>query len=609
MGNESSRNQLSGLVIDEKAFEVTDNWTLYSANYSSGSNPKVSVFIEASQHSSSLSPLHLFAKNLMLHRHPCILKYIASWTKSGKLYLATEDVRPLSHVINSLTSIQKCIGLYSILKALVFLHEQAKAAHLNVCKASIYVTSDGSWKLGGLEFLKRFQDLTLSYLQETKSKRYIYGIAPNEDDCAPQPPTIIDQYAFGVLADEILEEKSNDQVPALKEFKDTCINCLRSGEPSERPSLSQVLRHPFFTHEFITVHNFLSELAIKTQDQKTEFFKSLAADLKVFPENLIASQLGSLLLSRLVLLDSAAQACLLPHLLTPRSDEYPESLFSDSVFSKFIVPKLLSIFCVRDSQVRLILLKYFKLFCSSFTQQQLQLQILPELLLGIKDTSDELVCATLHALADLVPVLGSAVVIGGKRSRIFADGRPKLWKEPEKDHESSKKSLESDLVSSEIITELMLHERPSPDGGEDLIQESQNCNSNSSHLLQESNDDDNEQWIDWESPQEKESSVGVVEKPRIAKKDSIDEIKSLGIFVKPKEVKPDEIDALFQDMEPVISKTPVAVISENGSTNKFDVASIEDQVEDGWADDIDDWGAVSDDNFESISDKIQEPSS
>lgn len=45
----------------------------------------------------------------------------------------------------------------------------------------------------------------------------------------------------------------------------------------------------------------------------------------------------------------------------------------------------------------------------------------------------------------------------------------------------------------------MLHERPSPDGGEDLIQESQNCNSNSSHLLQESNDDDNEQWIDWES--------------------------------------------------------------------------------------------------------------
>lgn len=110
-------------------------------------------------------------------------------------------------------------------------------------------------------------------------------------------------------------------------------------------------------------------------------------------------------------------------------------------------------------------------------------------------------------------------------------------------------------------------------------------------------------------PQEKESSVGVVEKPRIAKKDSIDEIKSLGIFVKPKEVKPDEIDALFQDMEPVISKTPVAVISENGSSNKFDVASIEDQVEDGWADDIDDWGAVSDDNFESISDKIQEPSS
>lgn len=47
-----------------------------------------------------------------------------------------------------------------------------------------------------------------------------------------------------------------------------------------------------------------------------------------------------------------------------------------------------------------------------------------QLLLGVKDTNDVLVAKTLLCLADLVPILGSAVVIGGNRSKIFADGRP-----------------------------------------------------------------------------------------------------------------------------------------------------------------------------------------
>lgn len=45
--------------------------------------------------------------------------------------------------------------------------------------------------------------------------------------------------------------------------------------------------------------------------------------------------------------------------------------------------------------------------------------------MGIKDTNDTVVASTLRALALLVPILGASVVIGGKRARLFTDGRPK----------------------------------------------------------------------------------------------------------------------------------------------------------------------------------------
>ncbi|CAA9997182.1 unnamed protein product, partial [Nesidiocoris tenuis] len=60
--------------------------------------------------------------NLMLHRHPNILKYVASWNSGNHLFLATEEVTPLVNVISKQTPLQICIGLQCILKAIHFLH-------------------------------------------------------------------------------------------------------------------------------------------------------------------------------------------------------------------------------------------------------------------------------------------------------------------------------------------------------------------------------------------------------------------------------------------------------------------------------------------------------
>lgn len=82
-----------------------------------------------------------------------------------------------------------------------------------------------------------------------------------------------------------------------------------------------------------------------------------------------------------------------------------------SIFS--VAPKITQLFLVRDVQIRLILLDYFSAYINYFNSKEvLRDQILPQLLLGIKDTNDELVAATLKSLSELIPILGSSVVIG-----------------------------------------------------------------------------------------------------------------------------------------------------------------------------------------------------
>lgn len=154
----------------------------------------------------------------MLHRHPCILKYVSSWHKGSKFYLAVEDVKPLSHVLATQNTLQICIGLHSILKALGFLHNNAHASHNNVCTASIYVTKDGSWKLGGMEYLTKFEELSLDYLNKAKVHRYDKAIDPNEEAYMQQSDyyDFIDSYAFSILILEIFKKRSDGKNDSMQ---------------------------------------------------------------------------------------------------------------------------------------------------------------------------------------------------------------------------------------------------------------------------------------------------------------------------------------------------------------------------------------------------------
>ena len=95
------------------------------------------------------------------------------------------------------------------------------------------------------------------------------------------------------------------------------------------------------------------------------------------------------------------------------------------VYRREIVPKIGELFHSRENHVRVILLKYFQFFVELFPLEDIEEVILPEVLVGLQEKDDELVASTLRALAILVTLLGSDVVMGTTRSSVFSDSRPK----------------------------------------------------------------------------------------------------------------------------------------------------------------------------------------
>lgn len=273
----------------------------------------------------------------------------------------------------------------------------------------------------------------------------------------------------------------------------------------------------------------------------------------------------------------------------------------------------MQIFAVRDAQIRLILLEYFVDYMNFFSSDELTDLLLPQLLVGIKDTNDILVAATLRCLAELVPVLGSAVVVGRNRGKYFADGRPQgvshadtsvHWIEHRSitpvmnsvKYTSNSPLLDAADLShlSESYVSTTVNLVPMIDGGDDV--------KSSSEVLEL----DDENWSDWDGGEEGALPIQPLESTLNASpyiENSVMDVK--GLDIKTKRRQSEEID-FFKDMEPVIHRTSVLLIDENGERNgtttdeskqlknlensRFDIEINEcDADETGWGDDGNDW--------------------
>ncbi|GMT32824.1 hypothetical protein PFISCL1PPCAC_24121, partial [Pristionchus fissidentatus] len=396
-------------------------------------------------------------KSLRQLRHPCVLQYVDSQFLPTEARLFTERVQVLDLCIDTQSSIEIRAGLRSILEALVFLHTTASISHNAVCPSSIFVCPDGSWRLGGFEFARKYaggkkdDHLLLSeFFKAVKPKPF----SPPEDQTAMRsdnPPWARDAFGLGRLVEyamKFVEKEEGIEENVLVSLQ-SAVSSLCASTASERTKMEESREMDAFCNPLSEIENFVKTIQTKGEEEKNTFFDTSLSLLSSLPPRVIGRRLSRLLLSRYLMLEKRAHEGIIKELLTPvlpspfPSPSSPSGLLPLDLFRETILPECSHVLRVRDLHVRLAILANFGSFAPHYTRDQLRNTVLPEILLGLEDADDRIVAATLKAMSVLVPLVGADLVLGRgdrsadstpslsqrghrERARIFADGTPKV---------------------------------------------------------------------------------------------------------------------------------------------------------------------------------------
>ncbi|OQR83042.1 N-terminal kinase-like protein [Achlya hypogyna] len=408
----------------------------------------VSVF-KSKQPSSALSQNAL--RRMKTLRHPNVLAYIdgIDVPNNGHVFIVTEEVQPLDAYLEDIRAqygsnseeekVLVAWGLRSILSALKFLNNDVKLIHGRLNPSSIFVTKGGEWKLGGFE-LTGEANMNAPFVQydHTVDPRFkAPEIARREWSSVFGGPTYaVDMFALACVVIFVhhpqFSSASSDsgRVPSGLA---TLVKRSTDSSPTRRLNPEQALQSAYFDLRFLKQMSFLDELAIKSPDEKVDFYKDLSAHIDALPKH---TALFKVLPALKAVVDfgiatggkaggnyklDPSESHMLPAMVKIGSQLAPEE-FKDQV-----LPTLIKLFGCNDRAVRLQLLQMMESFAVHFDAKLVNSSVIfDNICTGFHDTSAVLREYTVKSMLHIADKL-SDTNLNTKLMKFFA----KLQTDPE----------------------------------------------------------------------------------------------------------------------------------------------------------------------------------
>ncbi|KAJ3245190.1 Protein-associating with the carboxyl-terminal domain of ezrin [Chytriomyces hyalinus] len=351
-------------------------------------------------------------------RHPGILKFKEAIMTNSYLYVITEPVIPLSRILNELPPEEVALGVHSVLKTVSFLHANS-LCHNNLQLSSLYISlRERQFLVGGLEFTNPFQDMTRLFTRSLAACIPRDMIPPEDTDphvLSGTCPEARDYFAMGILLSVLLErwvEQNDAGANAVFDWRELqrLADMMMSMNPGKRISIDTVLMDPVFAkNQFIYIaYDFLRNVRAFGAEEKVAGFKKILALVNTLPHSTVTAYLLPQILNTELFSEPGIEVVLrdLFSQKTAFRNASAPGILPPSIFVHFVLPFVSKSIKRREFDVRRVMLRLFPCYFEELFQsdpQHFLACILPEILIGLNESNEEIYAQTLCAVTLAIP--------------------------------------------------------------------------------------------------------------------------------------------------------------------------------------------------------------